>query len=210
MLKRSLATTLLSLALASGAQAQTDLTVASFVPLGGRSVISFTVTTAGTFDLWTTSILGPSGTTPFDPQMQLFEGLPTGEGYVGGAHLGGSDDGCLTASAPYYLAQCGPAAFGFGNALIDNIILGVGNYTVVVNACCTNFPEIRSGVGIPNGTQDTFGDYNFRIASLQEYGGGTGVANVTGTVVPEPSTYMLMAAGLAGLGFVSRRRRRPS
>lgn len=35
-----------------------------------------------------------------------------------------------------------------------------------------------------------------------------GSAGAQGSVVPEPSTYMLMATGLAGLGFVARRRRR--
>ena len=32
--------------------------------------------------------------------------------------------------------------------------------------------------------------------------------NLDITTVPEPSTYVLMAAGLAGLGFAARRRRR--
>jgi PEP-CTERM motif len=206
MFKRILSVTLLSFALSASAQAQSDLTVTSSVPLGGRSVVSFTVTTAGIFDLWTTSASGASGTTPFDPQMQLFAGLPSAGGYVGGANLAGSDDGCGTAEPPFYLAQCGPAIFA-SNALIDNFFLGTGDYTVVVNACCTNIPEIRSGVGLPNGTNGSTGDYNLRIASLQVYGGGTGVANLTGTVVPEPSTYLLTAAGLVGLGFVARRRR---
>jgi PEP-CTERM motif len=46
-------------------------------------------------------------------------------------------------------------------------------------------------------------------ASLYQYpGGGGGDCTIGGTcVVPEPSTYMLMASGLFGLGFLARRRR---
>jgi len=48
----------------------------------------------------------------------------------------------------------------------------------------------------------TSSDFYFR------YGGTSGDQFYlsSATVVPEPSTYMLMAAGLAGLGFAARRR----
>ena len=59
------------------------------------------------------------------------------------------------------------------------------------------------------------GSFTLTVNNLAVQGVGAGAMDkavaVTGfinaTTVPEPSTYLLMAAGLAGVGIVSRRRR---
>ncbi len=53
------------------------------------------------------------------------------------------------------------------------------------------------------------GTYEFTLRTLEPYGAGAGFieASTATSVVPEPSTWALMAAGLAGL-FVAGRKRR--
>jgi hypothetical protein len=182
-------------AIASPLAAQSNLSFASSLTPGSVSYNSFAVTTAGTFDLFTTSITGPAGTTPFDPVLYLFSGLGTG-----GTLLSVNDDGCNA-----FPAQCGPASSSY-NSLLNDFALGVGTYTVAVGAYSFSESEARSGI---NADASGGGAYTLRVASLQEFGGGTGVAvDLKTGVVPEPATVSLVAAGLAGLLVTARRRRR--
>jgi len=80
----------------------------------------------------------------------------------------------------------------------------------------TNFTASGLGFPVTNGDQ-TFSQYvqfvasaGTTIASLSFTSGGTDAfesANFSVTPIPEPETYALMVAGLAALGFVSKRRK---
>ena len=79
-----------------------------------------------------------------------------------------------------------------------------------------NFTASGLGFAVTNGNQ-TFSQYvqfvasaGTTIASLSFTSGGTDAfeaANFSVTPIPEPETYALMLAGLAALGFVSKRRK---
>ena len=80
----------------------------------------------------------------------------------------------------------------------------------------TNFTASGLGFAVTNGDQ-SFSQYvqfvasaGTTIASLSFTSGGTDAfesANFSVTPIPEPETYALMLAGLAALGFVSKRRK---
>ena len=65
-----------------------------------------------------------------------------------------------------------------------------------------------SGLYQNNGNDLSQGGSNTAGYNTQIFGRGLYAAAAPSSVVPEPSTYALMIAGLAGLGIAARRRRR--
>lgn len=65
-----------------------------------------------------------------------------------------------------------------------------------------------TGVYTSNGNSVSSAGPNTAAYATQIFGNGLFGAAAPSTVVPEPSTWALMAAGLAGLGITARRRRR--
>lgn len=86
--------------------------------------------------------------------------------------------------------------FGLGGVVLESYNLAVS--APVVTPGGFNAFEFR---GIERATADIYG-----ISFGGSYIIATGTPN--GNVVPEPSTYALMLAGLVGVGFVARRRSR--
>jgi hypothetical protein len=95
-----------------------------------------------------------------------------------------------------------------------------GNQNVMGTITGTIQAQQGGLVWVPSMTTFAIGGVNYQIfvdaqtggvaISAPAAGGAAGqMQTIRGqvSVVPEPSTYMLMAAGLAGVGFVARRRR---
>ncbi|MEO7520896.1 MAG: PEP-CTERM sorting domain-containing protein [Gemmatimonas sp.] len=106
-----------------------------------------------------------------------------------------------------------PAGNTSGTLTFDNPIAGL--FVVGLKASSSySFYLYDGGVsGVSAVTFNTIGSGTNVQGSAQElshatlYTAGEGGVS-TNAVVPEPSTYMLMGAGLAGLGLASRRRRK--
>jgi hypothetical protein len=102
-----------------------------------------------------------------------------------------------------------PVTYDFGtsafNVVSDNTSLpaywSTGSHSVLGNALTgTEFSGVIKFLG-------TFSEIDFTTNAPENWHAITVGAESAGSVVPEPSTYALMATGLAGLFSVARRRR---
>ena len=94
---------------------------------------------------------------------------------------------------------------------LDNALPGTGNYgflfglstgdQVRFNTALAANPSAMIGVGASL-TNVSGGNESFAVGTIGGGGGGGGTS-----VVPEPSTYLLMASGLVAIGLLQRKRR---
>lgn len=99
--------------------------------------------------------------------------------------------------------------FGIQAAGVYNGISGVTNTTTYAGQGPFGaglFTGV-SGLYSDNGNTLSQGGPNTAGYTSQLFGGGQYAAAATTNVVPEPSTYALMAFGLVGMGFAARRRK---
>ena len=98
-------------------------------------------------------------------------------------------------------------ATGTGPRLIG-VNIDIFNNTTNALVVSDSFQGTLGGFAISTFLNTPIGPGTYRLVAT-----GTGVResslNVTVSFVPEPGTYLLMLAGLAGVGFVARRRRSP-
>jgi hypothetical protein len=185
------------------------------------------VLTAVFFDINGVGALGPTSAL-LDAGSAVFFG-PDGGGNVGGewayaAGLAGAPGGATEGISSAGFGLFGAANFGGANlqgpAAVDGLQYGLtsaGDDTTTGNAAVTGgFALIQNGVvftlsGLPDGF-DPSGAGNIANVSFQ-YGTSLTEPNCTGAgcfpSVPEPSTVLLLGAGLisvAGLGWAYRRR----
>lgn len=156
--------------------------------LGSVGYTAFTVTSAGTFDIFTQ---GPT----IDPQLYLFADGDD-NGILGNAALDSfiatDDDDCS-------FAQCGPAG-AFSNSLIDEITLGPGAYIAAVSDFF--FSEVAARAG--SNSNNLTGNVDIVIAAGSS---DTGSAEaVLRTSVPEPASTAMLGLGLFATGLLVRRR----
>jgi len=173
---------------ATSAQASTISSTVDITASGPGSVgyMSFSVTTSGRFDIYT---MGPT----IDPQIFLFNTTDIAD-LATAPRIAANNNGCPT-------SLCGPAGFA-DNALIRRV-LDVGNYILAVSDFRLTESEARSGLN----RNDLTGRVGLFVSSAAH--NNVGVAQLTDTSpVPLPAGFPLLMAGLAGLGFVARRKRK--
>jgi len=180
------------------AAAQTNFSqLSQYSPTTTINYLPFTVTTAGSFTMNT------SGLNNIDPMILLFSGTSlNGAGL--GALLAFNDDG---AAAQAGWNVCSGAAGTCHSSILS--ALGVGDYTLALGTY--NLPEADARAG-----QSTFSDANYGqpyCNANEDYSTCNYTINITSedgtatSTVPEPSTVVLVAAGMLGMGGLVRRRR---
>lgn len=143
----------------------------------------------------------------------LYYGLRFGAGPFGSS--GGSTLSFEVTNDRAFLAGSGPYFNDNASNLIQYATTSVGGVDIFESAIhlsaftgnalgVTGYVPDASAVGIRLNLSQSFG---YSVAGGQTNYGDERLGFVPLAVVPEPSTYALMAAGLAALGLVARRRR---
>lgn len=192
---------LASLALAGAGLLSTQTSLAADFSLSGNATfhndvvqIDFTVDALSDVRVWTDSWL--SGVN-FDPYLALFNSS--------GTLIASNDD----ADAPF---GAGPGFFDAG--LVLPALAGHYRLTVTAAPNSPNGPQLRDGFALDAESPITIGDWNQPSHDLNanDQKGTFWRVQLQGVdqagVVPEPTAFVLMLAGLLGLGTAARRRHR--